>query len=127
VPNKKLFFFAAILWTMVILILCLIQSDKLPVVRIANLDKYVHAFLHFVFTTLWILFFRTQIQNANRYKPLFVSFMLSVILGIVVEILQKEFTTSRAGDTFDVLANISGAAISVFLVLFYDSLKQSKT
>jgi VanZ family protein len=53
--------------------------------------------------------------------------MLSVILGIVVEILQKEFTTSRAGDTFDVLANISGAAISVFLVLFYDSLKQSKT
>jgi VanZ family protein len=126
VPKKTLFFLAGVLWTVVILILCLVQSNKLPVVQIENLDKYVHAFLHFIFTTLWILFFRTQIKNANKYKPLFVSFMLSVILGIMVEILQQQFTTSRAADTFDVLANISGATLAVFLVLFYDSLKQPK-
>jgi VanZ family protein len=44
----------------------------------------------------------------------------------MVEILQQQFTTSRAADSFDVLANISGATLAVFfffLVLFYDSLK----
>jgi hypothetical protein len=40
----------------VVLYLCLVQSDKLPVVTIENLDKVVHAFFHFVFTSLWILF-----------------------------------------------------------------------
>jgi hypothetical protein len=42
----------------VVLYLCLVQSDKLPVVTIENLDKVVHAFFHFVFTSLWILFLK---------------------------------------------------------------------
>jgi hypothetical protein len=46
----------------VVLYLCLVQSDKLPVVTIENLDKVVHAFFHFVFTSLWILF-KTQIKH----------------------------------------------------------------
>jgi hypothetical protein len=41
----------------VVLYLCLVQSDK-PVVTIENLDKVVHAFFHFVFTSLWILFLK---------------------------------------------------------------------
>ncbi|MGO4820410.1 MULTISPECIES: VanZ family protein [unclassified Flavobacterium] len=124
---KKILFLAALAWTVIILFLCLVQSDELPVINVVNLDKYIHAFLHFVFTSLWILFFKTQVKNANKYKPLFVSFMLSVVLGIIIELLQQQFTTTRSADTFDVLANISGATLAAFLVLFYDRYKHSNS
>lgn len=107
---------------MLVLFLCLTKSNNLPVITIANLDKYIHAFFHFVFTSLWILFFRTQLKNPNKYKPVFVSFMLSVFFGILIEILQLEFTTTRSADVFDILANIAGATLATFLVTFYDKL-----
>lgn len=125
---RKLFFlFSAILWTVIVLFLCLTKANNLPVITIANLDKYIHAFFHFVFTLLWILFFRTQINNANRFKPLFVSFMFSVFFGILIEFLQQQLTTTRSADKFDVLANIAGATLATFLVLFYDLIKSSNT
>jgi hypothetical protein len=72
----------------VVLYLCLVQSDKLPVVTIENLDKVVHAFFHFVFTSLWILFFKTQIKASDSYKPYVISFCFLFFFGITIEIIQ---------------------------------------
>ncbi|WP_232505668.1 VanZ family protein [Flavobacterium crassostreae] len=96
-------------------------------ITIANLDKYIHAFFHFVFTLLWVLFFRTQINNANKYKPLLVSFVFSVFFGILIEMLQLRLTTTRHADALDVLANIFGAILAVLLVLLYDKIKLQNT
>jgi VanZ family protein len=116
---KQIVFWIAVLWTGVVLYLCLVQSDKLPVVTIENLDKVVHAFFHFVFTSLWILFFKTQIKHPDSYKPYVISFLFSVLFGITIEIIQGQYTTTRKEDALDVVANTAGAALAVFLFLLY--------
>lgn len=114
---KQLFFWLAIFWTGLILISCLIQSSDIPQISIPNLDKVVHAFFHFVFTTLWFLFFKKRLNSVNNSKPLAISFVLSVFFGIGIEIFQGLFTATRSADVFDVLANITGATLAVVLIV----------
>lgn len=113
-----MFFFVALFWTGVILFFCLIRASQLPVIRLPNLDKYIHAFFHFVFTTLWFLFFKKQMHKTNFRKPLLISFLLSVFFGILIEILQEFCTTTRRADFFDILSNFTGATLAVLLILW---------
>ena len=117
---KSLLFWTAAAWTGVIAFFCLIQLHKVPLGNVANLDKYVHVFFHFVFTLLWALFFKKQIKKADKLKPLVLSFFLSVFFGIGIEILQELCTTTRKADLFDVMANMTGAVLAVGLLFFCD-------
>jgi VanZ family protein len=112
-------FWIALFWTGVVLFLSLVQADKIPAVNIENLDKVVHAFFHFVFTSLWILFFKTQIKDPDSYKPYVISFLFSVLFGITVEMLQGQYTTTRKEDALDVAANLAGATLAVFSIILY--------
>ena len=116
---KQIVFWIALLWTGVVLFLSLVQADKIPAVNIQNLDKVVHAFFHFVFTSLWILFFKTQIKDPDSYKPYVISFLFSVLFGITVEMLQGQYTTTRKEDALDVAANLAGATLAVFSIILY--------
>jgi VanZ family protein len=116
---KQIVFWIALFWTGVVLFLSLVQADKIPAVNIENLDKVVHAFFHFVFTSLWILFFKTQIKDPDSYKPYVISFLFSVLFGVTVEMLQGQYTTTRKEDALDVAANIVGATLAVFSIILY--------
>ncbi|MFQ3172966.1 MAG: VanZ family protein [Flavobacterium sp.] len=116
---KKLFFWAAVLWTGIVLTLSLVQSNSLPVINIVNLDKYIHAFFHFVFTSLWFLFLINHAQNKKSFMPLMISFMLSVFFGVSIEILQGQYTTTRREDILDVAANVFGATLAVVSIVIY--------
>jgi VanZ family protein len=125
---RQIVFWIALFWTGVVLFLCLVQSDKIPAINIVNLDKVVHAFFHFVFTSLWILFFKTQIKNADSYKSYVISFLFSVVFGATIEVLQGQYTTTRKEDALDVVANMIGAALAVFLfVLYFKNKRLNKT
>jgi VanZ family protein len=115
---KQFYFWAALFWTGLIFFFCLIKSSDIPAVQIANLDKVVHSFFHFVFTSLWFLYFKKQLNSFNFFKPLALSFTFSVFFGIAIEIAQALFTTTRKGDWIDVVANMSGAALAVCIILF---------
>ncbi|WP_369410634.1 VanZ family protein [Flavobacterium taihuense] len=91
-------------------------------INIPNLDKCIHVFFHFVFTFVWFLFFRKQIQTDNFQNPLLYSFILSFVFGITIEILQELVTTTRSADIFDVLANLTGALVTVFTVFICNKL-----
>ncbi|WP_418264766.1 VanZ family protein [Flavobacterium faecale] len=120
---KKLLLFAAISWTSIVLVLCLIRLDGAPQIDVVNIDKYVHSIFHFVFTMLWYLYLRLQFKNENRYKPFIVSFAFSILFGILIEILQQCCTASRSGDVLDVLANLLGASMAIGLFYVLDSFK----
>jgi VanZ family protein len=116
---KLLFFWLALCWSGLVIFFCLVQSSAIPVVQIANLDKIVHAFFHFVFSALWFLFFEKQLKYTNLWKPLLMSFLLSFSFGIGIEIAQGLFTTSRKGDLLDILANTAGAMLAVCMIGLY--------
>jgi VanZ family protein len=117
---KQFYFWAALTWTGLIVFFCLIKSSDIPAIQITNLDKVVHSFFHLVFTSLWFFFFKKQINSSSIFKPLVVSFMLSIFFGIAIEIAQALFTTTRKGDLFDVLANLSGATLAVCIILLFN-------
>lgn len=114
---KQVYFWIALVWTGIIFLFCLLPSGDIPKISVPNLDKVVHASFHFVFTLVWFLFFKKQLNSPNVIKPLAISFILSVFFGIGIEILQQLFTTTRNGDAIDVLANMSGATLAVCFIL----------
>jgi len=84
-----------------------------------NLDKYVHAFFHYVFTSLWFLFLISYSQNKRIFVPLMIAFTLSVFFGIAIEVLQGLYTTTRREDILDVAANVFGATLAIFTIVVY--------
>lgn len=117
--HKKIYFWIALFWTLVVSFLCLISSGNIPKISILYLDKLIHVFFHFIFTVLWILFFKVQIERSNKWKPFLISFVLSFIFGITIEVCQELFTTTRSADVFDVLANVTGASLATVVMVFY--------
>jgi VanZ family protein len=114
---KKLALVGAVGWTLLIFILCVVKSTELPVIAIANLDKVVHAFFHFVFVILWFLYFKEEVKSSYSTKAFVFAFALSVFYGIVIEVIQQIFTTTRAADVLDVVANLVGALVAVVVII----------
>ena len=121
---KKAIFFLALFWGGVIAFFCLIQSSDVPQVSLPNLDKGVHAFFHFVFTSLWFLFLKKQLSAPSIRIALLISFAFSLFFGISIEILQELFTTTRHADILDVSANVSGATLAVIVILLLNKYKK---
>ena len=99
--------------------LSLENAKNIPVINIAYLDKVIHAVFHFVFTILWFLYLKKKFISSNNVRLLFFTLIGSFVLGIVIELLQQSYTTTRNGDVFDILANLFGAflaAVSIILV-----------
>lgn len=105
----KLYFILAVIWSFVILQLCLSESSELPKIQILYKDKIVHFIFYLVFVFLW---FKTNLFNTKL--KLFLLFFLAVSFGIAIEYGQKYLTTTRSFDWFDMLANSFGAAFSTF-------------
>ena len=114
---KQIFFYAALFWTGVILFFCLINANEIRQISIPNFDKVIHAGFHFVFTMLWFLFFKKKLESSNSFRPLAISFVLSFFFGIAIELMQQYFTETRTADVLDVLANLSGAALVIVVVV----------
>ncbi|TRX38628.1 hypothetical protein FNW52_00850 [Flavobacterium sp. ZT3R18] len=114
---KYLLFIIALFWTGVVAYFCLVESNKLPTIQIPNVDKCIHTFFHFVFTLVWFLFLRKQLQHNDVIKPLLYSFLLSLFFGIGIEIMQQLCTTTRLGDFLDFIANAIGAILALFTVV----------
>ena len=120
--RSKFYLIAAICWTFVIAILCLVSFKKLPSVDVKSADKYVHALFHFGFTILWYLYFKMQ----NGGKWLLKIFLFSLAYGATIEIMQGLFTETRQADLHDIAANCSGSLIAVLVIILYDKLFKVK-
>jgi len=133
--HKYFYLWLAEIWTLLIAYLCLTSAKNLPNVEIINkmglqsIDKYVHFTLHFVFSILWFQYLRNK--NSNTNKPLqgilAKVLLASFIYGVLIEIAQSLFTTTRQGDVLDVMANTSGAIVAIgILFLRFSYFKKEK-
>ena len=116
---KNVFFWAALIWTIVIAFLCLVSFNNIPKVGLSNSDKYAHFTFYFVFSELWFLYFSYRKDNFSNVKRFSVVFFLSLFYGIAIEMMQYLFTETRKADIFDVLANAFGAVIGLLLIGCY--------
>ena len=109
-----------IAWALVIFILCATPGQYIPStnwLELLSFDKFVHASLFFV---LSCLFFVVGIKY-KQPKTLFVFyFLLCVLYGGLLEIMQAKCFSNRSADWKDFVANSFGCILAV---LFLKKLK----
>ena len=115
--EKKSPLFFLIGWIVVITFLSLVDLSSIDLQfdnpSFFKLDKIIHFLFYFVLFFLLINFFKTiNIEkNAN-----FLSLIIAIIYGIVIEVFQDIVPTKRNFDYYDILANSMGS-ISMFILL----------
>ena len=107
---------AAIVWTLIIFILCCTPGKYLPTahwLELLSFDKFVHLGIFFVLIILWFL----AIYQANKLTTsiTFITVMLGITYGGVLEIMQATVFSNRSGDWFDFIANTIGCIIGWWL------------
>ena len=123
--NKKTYFLLALLWTCIVTVFSLItiKSDIGSSIKIENKDKFVHFTFYFVFVVLWFLFAKDK--SINKKTKLIVLFS-AIGYGILTEICQGIFTTTRTPDILDVLANSLGAIVGLLVVTALNNKKTTR-
>ena len=123
--RKLLIQVLTVFWTGLVAYLCLVSSDKLPDVDVLKFDKLGHFTFHFGITFLWFLFWKTTYRTENKFAFI-KAFLFSFFFGIIIEICQGLFTTTRQSDINDIYANSVGSFAAV-LSIFVLNKFQSKT
>jgi len=114
----------SILSALIIMYLSLTSShtfDKVPLINIPNIDKIVHFVMYFGLMSVIILENRTNLRNNRR---LFLTGLIPLLYGILMEILQATVTVTRTASFYDALANSSGILVSILLWIWIKPLKK---
>ena len=119
--ERKFWLAVAVLWTLTILVLCLVSFNELPKVGLKEADKYGHIAFHFIFTLLWFQYFKLTLR-----KPVLKIFLGSLLYGGLIEILQGTLTATRKADLHDIAANTFGALLAVIIILSAEKYRKNK-
>ena len=116
---NKIYLILALIWTTIVTFLCLINNNELPIPKFEkNTDKLGHMVFHIGITSLWFLYFKYKFVNVKT--ALIQAFLFSFVYGILIEIAQGLFTTTRSTDILDVAANTTGALLVVTAILLIE-------
>jgi len=112
--------FKTILWTIVVVGVCVVPGNEIPsppIINIPHLDKIVHAGLYFILTVFSVKSFsRQKLVPILNQKPYQSAFVYAVVLGVIVELVQHYFIPTRSGDILDALANSTGSLLAILIL-----------
>lgn len=107
---------AALLWTIGIVVACLIPASTLSSVQpTVGLDKLVHVVLFAGFGGLWMRALCPPEVAAERtvlWRWTVGVFVIGVGVAVGTEVLQQVAPIRRMGDPYDVLANLLGLSLA---------------
>lgn len=107
----------ALLWALLILVLCLMPGQDLPRWRWADLlslDKWVHAGLFAVLMVLLLLGLKRQYGPAwARSKGLWTAAIVCILYGVALELMQGLMMQGRTADALDAAANTAGTLVGL--------------
>jgi len=111
--NKKLLVIATI-YTITLAVLSLVSNDSIPYFGTNYEDKIYHLLAYGLLNVLWY----KVLVNLKINNPILIAFTVSIIYGIIIEVLQGQFTLARDPSVLDIIANSIGVTIgSLFLVI----------
>ncbi len=107
----------AILWTVVILVLCNIRMPEVEPegFTFVGLDKLVHLGFFYVLTVL-LFYGKIKYQHSYSFRSLtiFKVILISVFIGGGIELLQWKVFTYRAAEWWDFIYDMIGCFMGVF-------------
>lgn len=113
--------FVASLYTIVLTVSSLVKLGKISVGSFSPTDKLLHLAAYFGLVLLWKGYFILKDKPESQYKKnLFKIAGLSVLFGMLIEVLQGTLTNYREPDWYDILANTAGILLAVIIFLFFE-------
>ena len=109
----------AMLWALLILVLCGIPGRDIPHIsflELLSIDKFVHAGIFFVLIVFTIRGFLLQttfhkIQQSSKI----ISLLICVAYGGALELMQDAIFEERSADIYDFIANSFGCIVGLLL------------
>lgn len=124
---KFLYFVPAAFWFVVTIVLLTLPQNDLPhssVFYIPYFDKLVHLAMFFLLTTLLCFPFVKISTKRSIITAVFLKIALYVILyGVIMEFVQKFFTSTRSFDVADILFDSIGSLSGLLVIRQYTSKK----
>jgi len=103
----------AVAWFVFISILFFLPGSALPNeswLKQIYFDKWVHT----GFFALLIFLWGSAFNNGSRHFALFL-FTAIALYAVLVEIIQKEWIPARSFDVYDIIADITGAVLGLWV------------
>ncbi len=113
--ESKLLFTICVSYSVVVTIIFLVPAKQFPLFDFyIPIDKLAHIFIFLVLSFLWLAYIDRVLTNT---KPivLFLALLVCLLYGIIIEVSQELFVRSRKAEALDVLADLFGASIGLFL------------
>ena len=118
---KKYALFIAITYSLILVIISLTSLKGLPELGVSFADKIYHFFAYALLTYLWFAVFLFRLTT-KRIKAICYAALISIVYGIIIEVLQGGVTTSRISDVYDGIANTLGVLLTSLVLLIYKKL-----
>lgn len=115
-------------WTLLTIILLCLPGSVIPgagIFATNNLDKIVHFILFGGIVLLWGLYIRKTHSPALYIRWTLGATLFSIILGVLLEYVQRYFISNRTFDPRDILADAAGA-VTMFIALIVTGHNVSK-
>lgn len=110
-----------LLWTFIILVLLVLPGAAIPGIGlfgIKNIDKVAHVILFGGFVLFWSIFFWNRKRSEKRWVgALFIITLISIVIGVIMEFVQKNYVPNRSFDIGDIWADLAGSAAVALLLL----------
>ena len=126
--NKVKPFFPAIVWSLIIITIDLIPANPVPATTVPSgfrPDKIIHLIQHLALAVFF--FWGILHTSVPRFKKWGLPLLVSFVIGLSIEFIQKYFIPNRSFNLLDVAANSVGALCFLFLGKTLESIYEKGT
>jgi len=104
-----------VLYSIALTIICLVKIDGINERGIQFGDKIFHVLSYIVLSFLWYNALYNKFK-LGKSKSLIYCIIISIVFGIIIEVLQGALTTYRSADINDVSANGIGIMLTAAVI-----------
>ncbi len=111
-------FLPSLIWTIVIVILSVLPGETVrstSFLELWNVDKVGHLIVYMIHSYLLLYGFSKRNDRKMETEQVMIVILLSVGLGVLLEVIQHFWTHDRQFDLLDMFANVLGTTIGVVL------------
>jgi VanZ family protein len=116
---RKLLLPAAVIYTLALVVVTFINLNGVPSLGSSFDDKIYHFIAYAGLAGLWI----TYSKSTQKEHKLWVVFVIIILFGVLLEVLQHQLNENRTYDTYDLLANCFGVIIGTLIAARVDIIK----
>ena len=110
---KKILLPVAIIYTIWLTVVSLINLKSVPSLGSSFDDKIYHLLAYLLLAFLWVTYFK---PHSKKHATLIV-FSCTIIFGAALELMQHQLNPNRTYDSYDLIANCLGVILGTLIAI----------